>query len=1482
MHVQKQADTLVQMPATAVETAMLLNDALTDAQKAHLIPLIFQFRGKLDPQRALAAWMAVVDSQPSLRTSFSIEGDRVLKTVHPTAPTDTFQWIHDDNSPQCDLADVAAKYAFTELRTEIGEVAKLTLITSDSTQCYLAFSFHHAIFDETSIEVLVEQYRKAYHGEALVPQRVAAGRQAVERSRTYMDYLDGIRPLTLPIQEPHAESGSGTAITPLLIDDATAPQLRAVKEQYRIGTFAITAAAACATLLMYSTEDECHLVTPVHDYDTSPNVIACRIVMTPLRPTKQALAEGLFSTAREIQEQIFNGLDERISLTEVAHKYGRDAFDARTLFGDAIISQESRGAITLELDGLEGRYLDIRNPVAKSTIVFHIYDEIAEGAIGRLEYDTTKITLDASQAMAQHFSDILCRSLQQPETSLFNILATGRPHGTAHGVRTQHKQEANPEPRNDEDDSLMDGPEHTPVDAVLTDVELEWVRFIGHSRFARTDNFFDVGGDSITAVSIVASLRAKGYSLAVEDIFRFPTVSGLAAKLQPSRNETALSFPSPPFSQISQNDRLRLETGLKDATGLQDAYPLTNMQLGMIIEMLSSGRDSLYHNVTSYPILDAEPIDVRALRAAAQGVVDRHEVLRTSFDLESYTEPIQLVHKKAVVDITFDDLREKSKEEAEQCIRTYIERERKRPFKLTDAPLIRFRAHQATGYWRLTFTEFHPILEGWSLHTVLDEILQDYRHLRRGIPLLVRPSSRYRFADYVRLERDATGRTDSETFWLKEMREVAPAEVPLDWGQDAGQFTQTYHDLSSYLPALKETAATASVSLKTVMLAVHLVVMSIVNAEAETVSTGLVCDTRLEVPHTDRIIGLFVNTVPFSTPVSEGSWSDLLQRVRQREIEIWPHRRFPQGRMRAINGGRPVANILFAYLDFRNIDRLYMNADAGDDVSPGEFDLEVTVQRGRLCFGASEKTVSLRARHILASLYEACIRHLTDDLNGSPYASVEHARWPSPGHNAQEATRLRSRLGNAVPPGVRGELLNSATTQLASRGGYTRPVHADDKILAVESLDGLIRPVSELGSYFLHNGCWCNTAQIIEAAGQVPSLREATLDVESWVLTSPLAHAERSPGNATPDLSRESLQTLLPRWSVPRLRLSNAEGRQQSPDGIEDVPGEGSTALLVRKLWEEALSTSTPAAKNDNFFEMGGTSVIALQMVMQLEKRLGARISIPSFYTDPTLQSLYNLVARELQNRAARSEQVVQLAEGKGGVAVCIHPVGGTTFCYRNLARDYPGPEEVFGINAPTEPSTLPASVEAIADTYIELTRHETGSSPHVVIGWSAGALIAHAMTTQLSASGEAPFFTVLIDPGDPSRRQPPSQEFIDAVLSQQLGEGQSSRGGTSTPSTFGNEATQWVRNTISTVLEAMNAYSAPAATVPTILAVAEDNPYKEQWQRLLGEYLDSTVELTGGHFDVFAPDNLSKLTQAIKHLHPWADSIQRMSNATK
>ncbi|MBV9444633.1 MAG: amino acid adenylation domain-containing protein, partial [Streptosporangiaceae bacterium] len=503
-------------------------------------------------------------------------------------------------------------------------------------------------------------------------------------------------------------------------------------------------------------------------------------------------------------------------------------------------------------------------------------------------------------------------------------------------------------------------------------------------RVGVEDSFFDLGGDSILAVALVGALRGAGLDVAVRDIFEYRTVAALCQFLagRPAVAETEPAVR--PFELISDIYREAL------GDGIVDAYPAAQAQLGMLAEMMSDDSRNPYHNCTSFRILDDKRFQLHALQRAAEVVVARHEALRTSFVLTGFPVPMQIVHATAQLPVGSRSLAGLPDAEVRQALRDFMAQERATLFHLDRPPLLRLFAHACDGCWWLSITECHAIIEGWSHHSLLMEILDCYSRLRDGSPEAPWDPPPTRYADFVAAELRSLESAADRGYWQQIVSRYPKFSLPEDWGEPGDTAGRTHrqwialHDLD---PALRNLAATARVPLKAVLHAAHLKVLSQLTDEPR-FCAGLVCNGRPERTGADRVYGLHLNSLPFPFDRSARTWLELVQHVFAREVELWPHRRFPLAVIqRELGDGHRLLDARFSYQDFRQVDTSIVDYDASIDDSPTEFPLGVSARAGFLVLTANTRVISKANAARLADMYRAVLEAMAADAGGDAQAS---------------------------------------------------------------------------------------------------------------------------------------------------------------------------------------------------------------------------------------------------------------------------------------------------------------------------------------------------------------------------------------------------------------------------------------------------------------------------------------------------------------
>lgn len=440
-----------------------------------------------------------------------------------------------------------------------------------------------------------------------------------------------------------------------------------------------------------------------------------------------------------------------------------------------------------------------------------------------------------------------------------------------------------------------------------------WADVLGLNRVGVEDNFFALGGDSIRSVRVLAQAREKGFEFSLQQLFRHQTVAALAREIKTTAASADVLPKTKPFELVSEDDRARMPAGVVDA------YPLIMMQGGMLFHIALSPETAVYHNVNSWHL--RARFDRECFEAAVARAVARHPILRTSLDLTSYSEPLQLVHESATLQVGFSDIRSLSDEEQGEVLDRFVLEERVRGFDLTQPPLLRFHIHRRTDdSFQFTLTECHPILDGWSLNSTLSEIFLSYVALLKGEATAPAAPPTVTVRDFVLLERQTLESEEERTFWQNKLRGMQVTRVPRLPARYREMGTHRIRQEYVLVPeevseGLQATARALKVPLKSLLLAAHMKVLSVLSGERDVVS-GLVTNGRPEALDGEQVRGLFLNTLPFRLLITDGSWADLIRATFEAEWEMLPHRRYPLIALQKQMGGQPLFEGQFNYVHF--------------------------------------------------------------------------------------------------------------------------------------------------------------------------------------------------------------------------------------------------------------------------------------------------------------------------------------------------------------------------------------------------------------------------------------------------------------------------------------------------------------------------------------------------------------------------------------
>ncbi|WP_271595981.1 MULTISPECIES: non-ribosomal peptide synthetase [unclassified Bradyrhizobium] len=470
-----------------------------------------------------------------------------------------------------------------------------------------------------------------------------------------------------------------------------------------------------------------------------------------------------------------------------------------------------------------------------------------------------------------------------------------------------------------------------------------WAELLGVERVGRHDHFFELGGHSLLAVQLLERLRRRSLGVEVRTLFAKPVLADLAASLG-SHHEVAvpanlISEQSPaitpemlPLIELTQGEIERIVATVPGGVGnIQDIYGLSPLQDGILFHYLLATKGDPYLLVSQMGFADRDLLE-RYL-VAVQRVVDRHDILRTSFVWEGLSRPAQVVWRKARLEVIEVQLDAAHGGGAEQLKDRFDPRQHR--IDLGRAPLLRFVIAREPGSarWLLLQLQHHLIGD----HTTLEVMHAEVRAVLAGCEHeLAAPQP---FRNLVAAARLGVGAKAHEEFFRTMVGDIAEPTTPFGLSEVHGD-GRGAHEAQRMLPQalnarLRSLARRLGVSLASLC---HLAWGQVVarSSGREQVVFGTVLFGRLQGnAGADRAMGLFINTLPLRLDLDGTAVEASVRTTHARLAELLAHEHASLALAQRCSGVAAPAPLFSALLNYRHNTPAAISASAADEVLSG-------------------------------------------------------------------------------------------------------------------------------------------------------------------------------------------------------------------------------------------------------------------------------------------------------------------------------------------------------------------------------------------------------------------------------------------------------------------------------------------------------------------------------------------------------------------
>jgi aryl carrier-like protein len=453
-------------------------------------------------------------------------------------------------------------------------------------------------------------------------------------------------------------------------------------------------------------------------------------------------------------------------------------------------------------------------------------------------------------------------------------------------------------------ETTLSEPSFPSREAIEEQLARMWREILKVDTVEPSSNFFKLGGRSVNVMQLKSRVRHSfGVEMAVGEVFRNPTLASLGLLIVEGRRQSEGQLKKAPVVSNPTDDvALSLSEGLVWALAdSNNRYRAFNMQMG-----------SYLHS----------EIDIEALQRSFDELIERHEVLRTSFPKED-GRPVRLVAGSLRVPISVVDLTTLDEADRGKRVRAHAGEVVNAPFDLGLGPLLRIHLYYlAEQRYVLNVVVHHIIADAWSFAVLRRDLAALYK-ANCGGELSALPEIQAQYSEYARWQRaniqskefqeslgywhDRLGAVENVVRLVPDLQESAPGEIR--------QETLSFSLDQSLTAALEEFSLASSSTMFTILLSAFMLTLSRTgNSEDVALIVPVAARTHSEL---EQVVGLFSNSIVIhASTKGNPSYRDLLKQVDETCQQAYTHQEVPFFMVRpSLKNAADFSRVIFDYLD---------------------------------------------------------------------------------------------------------------------------------------------------------------------------------------------------------------------------------------------------------------------------------------------------------------------------------------------------------------------------------------------------------------------------------------------------------------------------------------------------------------------------------------------------------------------------------------
>ena len=447
---------------------------------------------------------------------------------------------------------------------------------------------------------------------------------------------------------------------------------------------------------------------------------------------------------------------------------------------------------------------------------------------------------------------------------------------------------------------------------------------LGKDKIGIRDNFFELGGHSLRATKVVNQIEEQcGVRIPIKTMFLCPTVEMLAQEIK------KFNFTS--YERIPKAEE-------------KEYYPMSSTQRRLYIIDTTRDMGTVY-NMPSAVVMQGV-LDMHKMNLALKKLVERHELLRTSFcNIDG--ELLQKVNKDVEISVEYAELSCPNEDTKQKAFQDFV-----RPFSMEQAPLIRVKVVKCSEKENLIFFDMHHIISDGMSMTIVQKELTD---LYNGETLPELKAQYKDYSEWIR-KRDLSGQKE---YWLKQFEDDIPVmEIPLDFPRPQapsyrGAMVRELLDVS-VCNKIEKLANDYGATEYMVYLAAYMLLLGRYCRQSDiTIGTPISGRTHRDM---ESMIGMFVNTLVFrGKPEPDKTFKDFLNEIKDICLKGYENQEYPFEELvenldiARDSSRNPLFDVMFAFQNNEQAQGEFNDLSATDAIALNEittkFDINVNIEK---------------------------------------------------------------------------------------------------------------------------------------------------------------------------------------------------------------------------------------------------------------------------------------------------------------------------------------------------------------------------------------------------------------------------------------------------------------------------------------------------------------------------------------------------------